>query len=398
MTTPAGAAGYIEGVQRLSGRQWAVDIAIAVLLAAVGLVEIWLPMESVQGDGSPVLGSVAVVAFAGFIAVRRARRWWALGGLAVWPVLGVVVGPGNLSLLFFGQMVPLLVLVFTIARHGRGRYLWLGTVASAATVVLGDLTMELLQSPNEVVFHWAFLILVWLVGRGLRVFEDRAAEEAVRAHVAEAAAREQALAAIADERARIARELHDIVAHSVGTIVVQAGAAEQVVEDDPEFARRALSTIRTTGSGALTEMRRLVGVLRDPEREGDLAPMPGIAALPDLVASARKAGLAVVLDLTGAPCDLPAGLDLTVYRIVQEALTNVRRHSEATRARVHLDFGATQLLVEISDPGPARPDTEKPGHGLLGMRERVELFDGDLDIAATEAGFTVRAALPLEPT
>jgi signal transduction histidine kinase len=143
----------------------------------------------------------------------------------------------------------------------------------------------------------------------------------VRAHRVEAAAREGTLVAVAGERARIARELHDSVAHSVGVMVVQAGAAEQVVEDDPEFARRALGTIRSTGSGALTEMRRLVTMLRDPQTAGDLAPQPGVASLPSLVEAERQSGLEVDLQVSGPRPDLPAGLDLTAYRIVQEALS-----------------------------------------------------------------------------
>ncbi|QDO90065.1 sensor histidine kinase [Ornithinimicrobium ciconiae] len=271
-----------------------------------------------------------------------------------------------------------------------------GAAAVAAFIVFADLYVPLLADPSELIFHWSSLILVWLTGHGLRVAANRAATEAVRAHLAEATSREAALRAISDERARIARELHDIVAHSVGVIVVQAGAAEQVVEEDPEFARRALATIRATGAGALVEMRRVVTMLRDPDLGHDLAPQPGIAALPDLVTSARDAGLQVDLEVTGERPSLPAGLDLTAYRVVQEALTNVRRHSEATCAQVAMAFVPGALKIEVSDAGPPRSADHEAGHGLLGMRERVALFGGQVETDTIGGVFTVRAVLPLE--
>lgn len=383
---------------KLSRREWAADVAVAALIAAVGVAEVWVPFESLQGAGSPVVSTVGVVLYAAAVALRRARPWWALAGLLVWPVLGVVQGPDHVHLLFFGQMVPTLVLAFTVARHGRGRDLWLGTAAVAIFLTTADLTMPLLQSPNEILFHWAFLTLVWLVGRGLRVSADRAAAEAVRAHAAESAAREQALRAAAAERARIARELHDVVAHSVGVIVVQAGAAEQLAEEDPAFARQALGTIRETGSAALVEMRRVVAMLRDPETGGEFAPQPGTAALPDLLDTVRAAGLEVDLQVTGDRPSLPAGLDLTAYRIVQEALTNVRRHSAATRAEVARLFGTDLLEITVRDDGPTRAGKSAgAGHGLVGMRDRAALFGGHVETGAVQGGFTVRAVLPLEP-
>jgi len=374
-----------------------VDIGVAVLLTTVGLLEVWVPLDSVGGNGSNVVSTIGLVVFAVCLSQRRARPWVALAGVLVWPVLGVASGGAdNMHLLFFGQLVPLLVLTYSIARHGQGSYRWIGTAAAAFFIIFADLFVPLLQDLNELIFHWGALTLAWLTGHGLRVAADRAAAEALRAHQAEATSREGALRAISDERARIARELHDIVAHSVGVMVVQAGAAEQVVEDDPEFARRALSTIRTTGSAALDEMRRLVAMLRDPELGQDLAPQPGIAALPDLVESARDSGLEVDLEVSGDPPHLPAGLDLTAYRIVQEALTNVRRHSEASRAQVTMDFLPGALEIRVSDGGPARAAERAPGHGLLGMRERVALFGGQVETDTSEDGFTVRAVLPLE--
>jgi signal transduction histidine kinase len=378
-------------------RRWPLDVAVAAVVAAVGLVEVWLPMESVMGQGSTLVSTLGILWFAGHLTQRRIRPRVAMGALLIWPVLGLVTG-GQLQILFFGQLVPLLVLVFSMARHGRGRQRWLGAAGVAVLLVVGDLFVPLLQSPNEIVFHWAAIVLAYLCGHGLQVSADRAAAHAVRAHQAETASHERAMAAIAEERARIARELHDIVAHSVGVIVVQAGAAEQVVEDEPEVARAALATIRTTGASALAEMRRVVAVLRSPDVAGDLAPQPGLATLPALVDAVQRAGLQVDLEVRGNRTKLPAGLDLTVYRIVQEALTNVRRHSHADRAAVVMEFGHDALEIHVRDTGPSRPGSGEPGHGILGMRERTALFGGHVRAFAEEHGFTVHAVLPLERT
>jgi signal transduction histidine kinase len=376
-------------------RRWPLDAAVAAVVAAVGLVEVWLPMESVMGQGSRLVSTLGILWFAGHLTQRRVRPRAAMGALLVWPVLGLVTG-GQLQILFFGQLVPLLVLVFSMARHGRGRQRWLGAAGVAALLVVGDLFVPLLQSPNEILFHWAAIILAFLCGNGLQVSANRAAAHAVRAHQAETASRERAMAAIAEERARIARELHDIVAHSVGVIVVQAGAAEQVVEDDPEVARAALAAIRATGASALAEMRRVVAVLRSPDIASDLAPQPGVATLPELVDAVRRTGLEVDLEVSGDRAVLPAGLDLTAYRIVQEALTNVRRHSHAKRAAVTMEFGPDALDIRVRDEGPSRPGTGELGHGILGMRERTALFGGHVRAFAEEHGFTVHAVLPLE--
>jgi signal transduction histidine kinase len=205
------------------------------------------------------------------------------------------------------------------------------------------------------------------------------------------------MSAVLDERTRIARELHDIVAHAVSLIVVQAGAAEPVVEEDPSFAREALRAIRTTGAGALAEMRRMVVVLREGDEPDLLAPQPGVQALPELLAQARAGGLPATLLVEGTAAPLPAGLDLVVYRIVQEALSNVRKHAAASRAEVRLAYHPDRLCLEISDDG--RGEGSGPsagGHGLIGMRERATLYGGRLEASGVPgSGFTVRAVLPL---
>jgi signal transduction histidine kinase len=269
-------------------------------------------------------------------------------------------------------------------------------VVAAGCLLPIDLFVSLMQEPGEITFHWTVTVLIWSAGYGLRTWERRAQDSLQRAVQAEVSAAEQSWRAVLDERTRIARELHDIVGHSVSSMVVQAGAAEEAMPDDDAFVRTALEHIRSTGNDALAEMRRLVTMLRTVE-DVPLSPQPRIEALPDLVTRAGSNGLTTSLSVHGSVRPLPAGLDLTVYRIVQEALTNVRRHAAARRCEVSLDFDHDELRVAVVDDGdgPGAPTTQG-GHGLVGMRERVSLYGGVLEAGPMpERGFGVRARLPL---
>jgi signal transduction histidine kinase len=209
--------------------------------------------------------------------------------------------------------------------------------------------------------------------------------------------------AVAEERGRIARELHDVVAHSVSVMVVQAGAARRTLAASPEQAATALGQIEQTGRQALVELRRLLGLLRDGEAgDADLAPQPSLAHLESLAAAAREAGLPVEVAVEGEPRSLPAGVDLSAYRIVQEALTNSLKHSGPSRARILVRYGAHDLRLEVRDDGPAGNGMEngpsgRSGHGLIGMRERVALFGGTLETGSLPGGgYRVAARLPLD--
>ena len=362
----------------------------------LGVVEIWLPLPSVMGEGSRVVSTAVVVLVCAALAFRR--RWplpVAVVALFTWPVIFTIE---PLLVLFWGQFVPMAVAVFSVARHGRGRAAASGAVAGAATLLFMDLRVDVLQEPGEIAFHWLVMIVAWSFGWGLNVMELRAKDSMQRAIDADVASAEQTMAALVEERTRIARELHDLVAHSVSMMVVQAGAAEQVVDEDPDHVRAALRTIRITGNGALSEMRRVVTMLRDSGERGDLSPQPGLASLASLVDEACVGGLHASLDVEGDPRTLPAGLDLAVYRIVQEALTNVRRHAAATRASVLLRYADESVELEVRDDGTGAPTgfSAAGGHGLIGMRERAALYGGHLETASAD-GFTVRAILPAAP-
>jgi signal transduction histidine kinase len=203
--------------------------------------------------------------------------------------------------------------------------------------------------------------------------------------------------AVAEERARIARELHDVVAHGVSVIAVQADAAEAALASDPARAEAPLRTIRGTATGALGEMRRMLDVLRPGDEGSEHAPQPGLAQLPALLDHARAAGLHVELRVLGTPRELPPSLDLSAYRIVQEALTNVRKHAPGSPAGVDVTWSEEELELAIRDrgPGPAN-GTESGGHGLVGMEERVRIHGGRLRTgAAPGGGFEVVVALPV---
>ena len=202
--------------------------------------------------------------------------------------------------------------------------------------------------------------------------------------------------ALADERARIARELHDVVAHTISVVAIQADAAEAALDADPARARGPLQTIRRSAAEALTEMRRLLAVLRADEPPGELAPAPSLERLPALIDRARAAGVDVALEVTGAARPIPASLDLSAYRIVQEALTNVGKHAAGAPARIVLDWGQDALAIEIRNPGasPEQADRNGAGHGLIGMRERVRMLGGEFNAGPAGGGFVVSALLP----
>jgi signal transduction histidine kinase len=204
--------------------------------------------------------------------------------------------------------------------------------------------------------------------------------------------------AVADERATIARELHDVIAHSVSVMTVQAGAARVLLDEDrPERARESLLAVEETGRQALGEMRRLLGILRGDEHETRLAPQPGISDIDALVEQVRRAGLPVDVVVEGEPRPLPPGVDLAAYRVVQEALTNALKHAGAARAEVSIHYGNNVLELAITNDGHVRRNGRGGGHGLVGMRERVALYGGEFEAGPRNGGgFAVRASLPMD--
>lgn len=250
---------------------------------------------------------------------------------------------------------------------------------------------------GDLVFLGGILGVVWALAVGLRERSARAGELEERADRLEREREERARVAVAEERARIARELHDVVAHSVSVIAVQTGSLRRRLRHERPAEAEELSAVEQTARQALGEMRRMLGLLRTDDEGLALAPQPGIEHVNRLVEQVREAGLAVELDVDGARRPLPPGVDLAAYRIVQEALTNVLKHAGSARARVGVRFTDRELELAITDDGRGPSgDVNGGGHGLVGMRERVALYGGSLDAAPADAGgFAVRATLPI---
>ena len=239
---------------------------------------------------------------------------------------------------------------------------------------------------------------VSLIAYALKRRGKRASELEERAAFFEHEREEMERAAVADERRRIARELHDVIAHSITLMTVQAGAARLVLTEDPKRARESVVSVEETGRHALAELRRLLGILRTDGGEASLVPQPGLARVDELIALARRAGLPVELTVEGEPRVLPPGVDLTAYRIVQEALTNAHKHAGPAHAHVLLHYGSEAVELEVTNDGwiTANGD-DTVGLGLVGMRERVELYDGTFEAGPrAEGGYAVRARLPVE--
>jgi signal transduction histidine kinase len=240
--------------------------------------------------------------------------------------------------------------------------------------------------------------IVWTIAFGVGRKSVEADEARQRAARAEREREERARTAVEEERARIARELHDVVGHSVSVMTVQASGVRRLLRPEQEREREALLIVERTGREALAEMRRMVGVLRRPEEAPALAPQPSLEHLDRLVEQAREAGLPVELRVEGEAFELPAGVDLTAYRLVQEGLTNALKHARATRAEVLVNYGDGQIEVMVRDDGKGVGNGDGGGHGLVGMRERVSVYGGELDAGPQPGGgYRLRAKLPLAP-
>jgi signal transduction histidine kinase len=300
--------------------------------------------------------------------------------------------------------LAIFVLTFDIALHSRGRVAVATLFSSAAAI-----GVALYLQPNGVAVLGTYIeselgiLVAWLTGRNLRHRRARWAELQARAERLEREREEEARRAVTEERLRIARELHDVIAHSMSVIAVQSGVGHHVIDTQPGEARKALAAIEATSRSALTEMRRLLGVLRqEDEPRGSLTPAPGLTDLAELVRQVQEAGLKVWISVDGQRGAVPPGVDLSAYRIVQEALTNVIKHSGSSSANVVIGYRPDSVTVEITDPGAKAPAARVPvqrtgsGHGIIGMRERVAVFGGEFAAGPDpDGGFRVRASFPI---
>lgn len=393
-----------------------VDAAWAAVVLFIGLV----PSDGGFDDGWRDDVSILIAVLLPLLMVFRRRR----PDLTVAAAAGIGVGQVVAGVSPGGSSIAYLVFAYTGAAFGRT---WTSRLALAAGLASGPLVFWQMK-PVMTTFDQAGdahtrpynfgeavlitllmstpFILCWAWGRLTRVRRAYLTELEDRAARLERERDAQSKVAVAAERARIARELHDVVAHNVSVMIVQADGAAYVLDNSPQQAKEALGTIASTGRQALVEMRRLLGVLRTSDTVAEeYVPQPGVEELPELLEQVRTAGLDVDYATSGNPRELPRGVELTVYRIVQEALTNVRKHGGPdVHARVAVDFGERELAVLVEDDGRGSTDdqlttggTDGLGHGLIGMRERVGMVSGSLDVGPRPGGgFRIRAVLPLK--
>jgi signal transduction histidine kinase len=276
------------------------------------------------------------------------------------------------------------------ANHGR---IGLAIVLGASAIIVYN---DPKHSAGELVFTPILFALGWLVGFALRERAAQAEAAEARASQAERERETAARIAVAEERARIARELHDIVAHAVSVMVLQVGAVRHRLPDELADDRDALRDVERTGRAALTEMRRLLGAMRGDREDLELTPQPGLGSLEPLLDEIRRAGLAVELRVEGNPVPLPNAIDLSAYRIVQEGLTNALKHANANHADVLVCYRHDELQIDVRDDGHGPSTSDGLGHGLVGIRERVKLYGGQMNAgAANGRGFILSTRLPL---
>ena len=381
-------------VQRRAVVSWAPEVVPAAVFAVLGVADVFAQLAPPSGDAPERTALVPVLVV---VASLLARRRAPLASTLV--IVAVVVLPTlafQVRLVYWGEFVPWLFVLFSLGRHTSRRQALLGLAASVAGFALLTLHFPDLREPGNAIYDLGLMVIACAVGIVVR---SRSMLRRENARLAEEHAR-AAAQAVEAERARLARELHDVVAHGIGVIVLQAGGARLRFDQDPEAAREALRRIEATGRDSLTELRLLLEVLRhtEVEEQSEVAePQPTLHRLAALAADTRELGVPVELSVAPGATELPMGLQLSVYRIVQEALTNVVKH--AGRASTHVDVSCDgSLVVAVSNARGGAPDvpSSSGGHGLLGLAERVSVLGGTLRTGATnDGGFRLVAEIPL---
>jgi signal transduction histidine kinase len=383
---------YFQDVSvRAFARKYWFDLLIAAL-AAAAMLEVIATENSTQATRWFGLPAIAIL-----VLPILARRRFPFGGPLAYFVLAAGISlvdwqliPDRESFFVIGLAVAFLL--------GNLRNAWQAGIG--LVVVVSSLAFIVDQIPGhttgELVFIPLDFMVAWVAGFALRERSEQAEAAEVRATVAERDRDAAARIAVAEERARIARELHDIVAHAVSTMVLQVGAVRHKLPDALAEDRDALQGVERTGRTALAEMRRLLGAMRSDGDEAELVPQPGLDGLGSLMEEIGRAGLPVELHVDGERVELPRAIDLSAYRIVQEGLTNALRHAEATRADVTVRYRPDEVQLEVRDNGVGSSTTDGLGHGLVGIRERVKIYGGEMTAGtANGGGFVLATRLPV---
>jgi signal transduction histidine kinase len=380
---------------KATGRALVLDLSLALIGVVMTAVAVWSVNVIGTAFAGPTWLKVIWPLLIGAPLVLR-RRAPLLGWTIIWAAISLQAlitanSPEGLELMFV-----LAIGSYSVAAYSTLRRALVGLAVTAAGATVYGLANHDIMSGNtgnlwSAAFFATAVLAAWLIGVFVRGRREAAAQE-----VRTAAAEQQAERAAADERARLARELHDIVSHNLSVVILQAAGAQAAGSPDAG----TLEKIERSGRQALTEMRRLLGVLRQPDDQPGppgLSPQPGMSGLAALAEGVRAAGLPVRLDIRGDPAQLPTVVDISAYRIVQEALTNVLKHAGKASAQVSVSCGNGEVVIEVTDDGTGPPAGSQHGggHGLAGMRERAALFGGELAAGPrTAGGFAVRARLP----
>lgn len=382
-----------------SARRWLlIDLVVVLTLAGTAVTQLWA-VSPAGLVGGPAVHTVLAASCTLPLLLRRRYALAVFVTVAVAAWVQFELG-GGLGQPFFAVIIAL----YAVGAHTSRPLTYVGPAAVVLLVLLTDIPRLRSGAPwDEVVPTWFILLGVW--GFGLWMRHRARAAEALRerAEAAERDRHDQATKAVADERARIARELHDLVAHSMGVIVIQAQGAQRALDTSPERAREALCSIEAAGRGGLAEMRRLLDLLTDGA-DTTTTPQPTLSGIADLVAQLRTAGMPVNLHVEGSALALSSGLELTGYRVVQEAITNAMKHAGQVPVDVRLRYETNWLDIEVTDAGregrvPPIDAVDSGSRGLVGMRERVSLYGGVLHTGFRPGGgFAVHARLPLEGT
>ena len=388
---------YVQRVSRIGyvAREYWFELLIA-FLAIAGMLELVVGRDS--PGAPPTTLWIAIPTVAVLVLPLFARRRFPFAAPAAYWVLAAAISFGDgLLLAFIGSLgVVGLASAFLLGNLRNPLKAGAGLI-----IVLVGIVIVVHNIPGETVSDLVFIplrfVVAWVAGYALRERAEQAEAAEMRAALAEQERDAAARIAVAEERARIARELHDIVAHAMSVMVLQVGAVRhklpQVLEED----REALGRVERAGRTALAEMRRLLGAMRRDGDGLDLAPQPGLDGLDSLLEDVGRAGLPAELHVEGDPFELPRAIDLSAYRIVQEGLTNSLKHANATRADVTVRYRDDELGIEVVDNGAGVATSDGLGHGLVGIRERVKIYGGDMNAGtAPEGGFVLSARLPID--
>ena len=376
----------------------AVDALIAIAFASLAVVEIQRAAESQEGfRDSDGLGALLVLAQTLPLAVRRVAPLGSLAAITAAIGMHAALGYDDIQAGTFASLVG----VSSAAYVTDNRRALVAALLGAVGIGVFYATTRMSFDGFEIVGIGGLWLAGWIAGSVFRIRRRHTAAVERRAAVLEQGSEARAREAVADERTRITRELHDIIGHTLNLIVVQAGAARAVFKSRPDQALESLDSIEITARQSLSDMERMLGILRPPGAEAaPYDPQPGLEQVDRLAEQFTDAGLPVEVNVAGEPHKLPKSLDLSGYRIVQEALTNALKHAGPARARVAISYLADKLELDIVDDGQGPGDdghNAGGGRGLIGMRERVSLFGGELEVGpAAEGGFRVHASLPLE--